>query len=294
MRRDVFISYQHNDSRFAFALCNELERQGISCWIAPRNIRPGDSWRASIVSAVEMTQVMVLVFSSNTQSSNQVLKELSIADDSSRTVLPLMLENLAPQGEYKFQLTGRHWIQAYGGGETVIRQAAHQIRWYLESLRDGRTKLPGPRHHPPHPPMAGRTGPESGSSFTRSVMLVAGFLALLALATIGFKAAFFQEDKAPATPANASFSAPPSPRPTLQEGTMPTDSAPNSRPVAPDQPPSKDRSSQADLARTQNRQTPAPQLPAKEAAAPAPKVTETPPAPSTGKSKTIKSLFQAN
>ena len=63
------------------ALCDELERQGVSCWIAPRNILPGTSWRASIVSAVESTHVMALIFSSNTQKSKQVIKELSIAVD---------------------------------------------------------------------------------------------------------------------------------------------------------------------------------------------------------------------
>ena len=199
MQRDVFISHQHSDARFARALCDELERQGILCWIAPRNIRPGDSWRASIVTAVESTSVMVLVFSSNTQVSSQVLKELSIADNSKRTVVPLLLEDLEPQGEYKYQLTGRHWIKAFGGGATAVKEAAQQIRWYLESRNDmpAARRKPGQPPSMPHRPM--HPSPPAGGSWsqnvTRNVMLVAGFMALLALAVLGFKAAFFQEER---------------------------------------------------------------------------------------------------
>ena len=36
----VFISYASQDADTANAICQSLESQYISCWIAPRNVRP--------------------------------------------------------------------------------------------------------------------------------------------------------------------------------------------------------------------------------------------------------------
>ena len=44
MSQQVFISYSHKDSQIANGLCNKIEEQEIGCWIAPRNITPGEGW----------------------------------------------------------------------------------------------------------------------------------------------------------------------------------------------------------------------------------------------------------
>ena len=48
----VFISYASQDMAIADALCAALERAGIGCWIAPRNVRPGDFYADAIVNAI--------------------------------------------------------------------------------------------------------------------------------------------------------------------------------------------------------------------------------------------------
>lgn len=131
MRKDVFISYQNQDKAFADALCEELERQGVSCWIAPRDIIAGESWRSTIVSAIKSTRIMALVFSSNTHSSAQVTKELSLADNNNAVLVPIFLEDIEPQDDFAFHLTGRHWIKAIGGNKSAVREAAQQIILYL-------------------------------------------------------------------------------------------------------------------------------------------------------------------
>jgi hypothetical protein len=40
MAHDVFISYAEEDKSTANAACTTLESESISCWIAPRDIRP--------------------------------------------------------------------------------------------------------------------------------------------------------------------------------------------------------------------------------------------------------------
>jgi TIR domain len=41
MNFDAFISYSANDKVIADAACATLERAGIRCWIAPRDVVPG-------------------------------------------------------------------------------------------------------------------------------------------------------------------------------------------------------------------------------------------------------------
>ena len=46
MANDVFISYSSTDKAAADAVCATLESRGIGCWIAPRDILPGEDYAA--------------------------------------------------------------------------------------------------------------------------------------------------------------------------------------------------------------------------------------------------------
>ena len=50
-------------------VCEALERAGVACWIAPRNVTPGDFYADSIVHAIDSARVAVLVPSRNTADS---------------------------------------------------------------------------------------------------------------------------------------------------------------------------------------------------------------------------------
>ena len=61
----VFVSYASQDSAVAEGLCAALERDGIACWIAPRDVRPGDFYADAIVQAINACQLLVLVLSAS-------------------------------------------------------------------------------------------------------------------------------------------------------------------------------------------------------------------------------------
>jgi hypothetical protein len=48
----VFISYASQDAALAADLCAALERAGLACWIAPRDVKPGDFYADAIVNAI--------------------------------------------------------------------------------------------------------------------------------------------------------------------------------------------------------------------------------------------------
>jgi hypothetical protein len=59
----VFISYASQDALIADEMCSALEQGGVACWLAPRNVRPGDFYADSIVQAINGCAVLVLVLS---------------------------------------------------------------------------------------------------------------------------------------------------------------------------------------------------------------------------------------
>ena len=79
MAHDAFISYSSEDKPVADAACARLEAAGIRCWIAPRDVLPGEPWGAAIVRAIGGARVMVLVFSSAANTSRQIWHEVERA-----------------------------------------------------------------------------------------------------------------------------------------------------------------------------------------------------------------------
>ena len=63
MAHDVFISHSTEDKPAADAVCAILEKKGVRCWIAPRDIMPGADWGESIVNAIRTSRVLLLLFS---------------------------------------------------------------------------------------------------------------------------------------------------------------------------------------------------------------------------------------
>lgn len=81
MAHEVFISYSTGDASTADRLCEFIEGQGISCWIAPRDIPGGSKWPAAIVKAIQGARAMVILISAHSSTSQQVSREIEIADD---------------------------------------------------------------------------------------------------------------------------------------------------------------------------------------------------------------------
>ena len=76
MAHDVFISHSTQDKAVSDAICAALENEGMRCWIAPRDVQPGRSFAGEITRAIQQSKIMVLVFSANSNNSEQVLREV--------------------------------------------------------------------------------------------------------------------------------------------------------------------------------------------------------------------------
>lgn len=111
--RPVFVSYSQADREPAFGIVGHVESSGIECWIAPRDVTPAADWAAEIVEAIAAARVMVLVFSSNTNDSPQVRREVERAVHHRVIVLPFRIENVLPSHSLEYFLSSQHWLDAF-------------------------------------------------------------------------------------------------------------------------------------------------------------------------------------
>jgi len=112
MAHDLFISHSSDDKAIADAVCSALETANIRCWVAPRDILPGQDWPDAIVDAIAGSRVMVLIFSSNSKNSSHVKRELTLAMEAKVIVIPLKIDDIPFEGPMRYFLTDTHWLDA--------------------------------------------------------------------------------------------------------------------------------------------------------------------------------------
>lgn len=109
---DVFISYSNPDKTTADAVCAALEAAGTRCWIAPRDILPGLEWSEGIIDAINDCRVMVLIFSSSSNESQQVRRELERALAKEVPILPFRIEAVPLSKSMEYFIGTQHWLDA--------------------------------------------------------------------------------------------------------------------------------------------------------------------------------------
>jgi TIR domain len=136
---DVFISYSHVDKATADATCATLEQAGIRCWIAPRDIMPGDDWGAAIVKAIDQCRAMVLIFSASANNSKQIRREVERAVNAGATIIPVRIENVAPTEAMAYFMSTVHWLDAMTAPlDDHLQRLAVSIKALLQAHPRGR------------------------------------------------------------------------------------------------------------------------------------------------------------
>lgn len=120
MSFDLFISHSSADAKTARLLVGEFENRGITCWIAPRNIPVGSSYQSEIVTAIEHSRAMLLLFSSSTNESEHVLREVELAAQSRKPIYPLRIDTAKPAGGLRYMLANKQWVEREALGNRLI------------------------------------------------------------------------------------------------------------------------------------------------------------------------------
>lgn len=171
MAHDVFISYASENRAIANAVCALLERRGLRCWIAPRDILPGMNYAEALIEAIGAARVLVLVFSSHANQSPQVMREVERAVSRGMPIVPFRIEDVPPSKAMEYYISAPHWLDAI----------TPPVERHIERLADTVRVLLDPTRVPAPPPPVPAPRP-------RRVPLIAG---VLSLAVIGLATYWF-------------------------------------------------------------------------------------------------------
>jgi TolB-like protein len=113
--RDVFVSYASQDAELADSVVLALERGGLTCWIAPRDVVPGDLYADGIIRAITGSKVFVLVLSKDAIASNHVGKEVERASSKRRPIVAIRTDTTPLTPALEYFLSESQWIELHAG-----------------------------------------------------------------------------------------------------------------------------------------------------------------------------------
>jgi TIR domain len=181
----VFLSYSRQDADFVARVERHLNALGYDVWVDTEDILTGGEarWRRSIVAAIRESDVMVLVLSSNSTHSDNVERELSVAADNAKRVIPVIYQECELPDGFQYDLAG---VQRIDFSKGDFKDGVRQLSEYL-----------GPPHAvappvtadvplpPPLPPPVGRTFRRSRvlavAAAAAAVLLIGGIVIVAAI-----------------------------------------------------------------------------------------------------------------
>jgi TolB-like protein/Flp pilus assembly protein TadD len=174
----VFISYASQDVAVARALVEALERHGVRCWIAPRDVKAGAQYADAIVRAISGAKAFVLVLSESAIASSHVGREIERASSKKRPIIALRIDAAPLTPALEYFLSESQWVEAQTGSMEAayakliddIRDPARTAPETLVAVAPG--KSPG---------TASAAHPKSGRN---RILLAAGLAVVAALAAM--------------------------------------------------------------------------------------------------------------
>lgn len=104
----VFLSYSRLDRDFVGRLADDLAARGIESWLDTDDLPTNDEdrWRRAVVHGIRESAALVLVLSPNSVSSGAVERELTIAAEVSRRIIPIVHRACELSDGLMFELAG--------------------------------------------------------------------------------------------------------------------------------------------------------------------------------------------
>ena len=110
--KSVFISHSSKDKAIADKIVESLEREGLSVWIAPRDIPAGKAYASSILNGIRKCTVFLLIYSESANESEEVLKEVHHAASAKKAIIPYRIDDSVMCDGLSYHLSHLQWVDA--------------------------------------------------------------------------------------------------------------------------------------------------------------------------------------
>jgi len=190
MSAEVFISYAAKDRTRVLDLVERLRAAGVSVWIDQMGIEGATMWSQEIVAAIRSCKVLILAISENSAGSENVVKEVALASEGRKRILPVYIEQAEIPESMAYQLAGIQRIEFFEGQEdaaqqAVIRALAKLGATVADEANAAAANTPGSASHGPSHP----TGKAEAKGEAAVWLKVAA--AVVGLAVLGMAGTFF-------------------------------------------------------------------------------------------------------
>jgi hypothetical protein len=127
-RADVFLSYSRRDEDKILLFVEKLQKAGIKVWIDQGAIDGAAMWAKEITEAIRTAKVFVLAASPASFASDHVVREISLALEERKPILPVYLEAVEMPSSIRYSLAGIQHIELYRGNrDEKIAQVVHSL-----------------------------------------------------------------------------------------------------------------------------------------------------------------------
>ena len=123
MSEEVFISYAAKDRERVLGLVKRLRDAGVTVWIDQAGIDVATMWSQEIVSAIRGCKVMLLSISPHSTESENVVKELALASERKKPIIPVYLERADIPETMEYQLAGIQRVEYFANNEDAAFKA---------------------------------------------------------------------------------------------------------------------------------------------------------------------------
>ena len=124
---DIFISFSSKEESSAEFVRSVLETNKITCWKAPQNIPLGSDYAKAIPDAISECQIFLLMLSEKSQKSPWVRKELDMAVNCGKLIIPFVMEDCQLNEAFNFILSNVQRYNAYQKNAEAMGDLVKQI-----------------------------------------------------------------------------------------------------------------------------------------------------------------------
>lgn len=131
---EIFISYSSKEYDVAEKLRSAFAQRGIYCWMAPESIPIGSNYAIEIPKAIQACQVFLIILSDNSQNSVWVRKEIDLAVNRNKRIVPLVVNKCQIISPFDFYLTDIQMIQAVDSPDEMAELVLKKIGMDLSAF----------------------------------------------------------------------------------------------------------------------------------------------------------------
>ena len=131
MKYDVFISYSRKDTGIVDYIEVELRKRGIVCFVDRSEIKLGDDFAEVISKAIFESEILLFVWSENSNQSLNTANEIALAIDFAKTIISFKIGKFKPDYRLAYRLVRFNRIDALTYNHQQIVELADKVAWRL-------------------------------------------------------------------------------------------------------------------------------------------------------------------